>query len=543
MKLDRRQLNFAALAWALAPWSRSAAQSGTAPLPGAPRWQSNPFSLGVASGMPRPDSVVLWTRLLGNAGSSFEAENALSPGITLFVSYEIYSNSALTQLVQKGSVQTSAERAFSVHVTLNGLASGREYFYRFRCGNAVSPVGRTRTAPAPDAAPGRLRIALASCQHFEQGYYSAHRDIAAQDLDFVLFVGDYIYESSNPRFVVSAARRHAGRVPKTLDEYRARHAQYKSDVNLQAAHAAHPWALTWDDHEVCNDYANDQDPARTDPQEFLKRRAAAYRAYFEHMPLALGPDAAAGGQGMRIYDRMAWGQLADVWTLDCRQYRSYHACQNPLQGGGRQATGCAELADLQRSMLGQEQENWLTQGLKSSSTHKTGDWKIIAQSTQISSSGLDATGAAGSTDTSSGRSVNTDAWDGYPHARSRLLQTIADAKLADVVTLGGDVHRNVAAQLRLRPNDSKSPIVASELVCTSVTSHGGNPKTVERMLRSNPDIAYARTDERGYCLLTVTPQQMACDFRATQDAEQADAVLQTSQRYVVERGRAGVQKA
>ena len=530
--MNRRQLSFAALAWALAPWTRSAAQSGLrAQTLAAPRWQANPFSLGVASGMPRPDSVVLWTRLVTAKGSEKEAESALAAGFTVAVSYEIYSDAALTRLLRKGVVQTSAERGFSVHVPVNGLASGRTYFYRFISGNAVSPVGRTRTAPDAGAAPARLRIALASCQHFEQGYYAAHRDIAAQDLDFVLFVGDYIYESSNPRYVVGPARMHTGGVPKTLDEYRARHAQYKSDADLQAAHAAHPWVLTWDDHEVCNDYASDQDPAHSDPKVFLQRRAAAYRAYFEHMPLALGPGADSGGHSMRIYDRMAWGQLADLWTLDCRQYRSYQACQNPVRGGGRRVTGCDALDDPQRTMLGLAQEKWLAQGLGNA----TRDWKIIAQSTQISPAGLATTGSE--------RSISTDAWDGYPHARQRLLQTVVDARLQDVVTLGGDVHRNVAAQLRLQPNEASSPIVASELVCTSVTSRGGSVKTQEKMLRDNPDIAYARTDERGYALLTLTAQQMRCDFRAVPHTEQAAAVLRTSQRYVVERGLAGVKAA
>jgi alkaline phosphatase D len=529
--MNRRQLNFAALAWALAPWSRSAAQAGPAgQTSGTPRWQINPFSLGVASGMPRPDSVVLWTRLVTAKGAEKEAESTLTAASTVAVSYEIYSDAALTQLLRKGVVQTSADRAFSVHVPVNGLASGRTYFYRFISGNAVSPVGRTRTAPEAGATPDQLRIALASCQHFEQGHYVAHRDIAAQDLDFVLFVGDYIYESSNPRYVVGPARLHTGGVPKTLDEYRARHAQYKSDPDLQAAHAAHPWVLTWDDHEVCNDYARDQDPAHSDPKVFIQRRAAAYRAYFEHMPLALGPDADRGGHTMRIYDRMAWGQLADVWTLDCRQYRSYQACQEPMRGGSRRVTGCDELADPQRTMLGLAQEHWLAQGLGNAS----GDWKIIAQSTQVSPSGLATTG--------SGRSINADGWDGYPHARQRLLQTVVDARLTDVVTLGGDVHRNVAAQLRLQPNEANSPIVASELVCTSVTSHGGSLKTQEKMLRDNPDMAYARTDERGYALLSMTAQELRCDFRTTPHAEQADAFLRTSTSYVVERGRAGVQK-
>ena len=513
--MRRRDLNRAALWLALGAWAAPRALRAQA----APRWAGNPFTLGVASGQPRADSVVLWTRLAPES----EDESARSARPACAVRYEIFGDMALRQPVAQGEVVTDAERAHSVHVHLQGLAPQRDYWYRFSCGDAVSPVGHTRTAPAPDADVARLRLALASCQHYEQGFYAAHRDIARRELDVVLFVGDYIYEGSSP---ASALRSHGAPVPHTLAEYRTRHALYKRDADLQAAHAAHPWILTWDDHEVLNDYADDRGPGSNDPARFLRRRAAAYRAYFEHMPLALPPQ----GASMRIHDRFAWGRLAELWTLDCRQYRSHHACADPDNDAGRIVTSCAELADPARSMLGSAQESWLAQGLAAS----TRRWKLLGQSTQISSTG---------SNTAEGRSVWTDGWDGYPLARRRLLQGLLDGGVRDLLTLGGDVHRHVAADLRLQPNDPASPVLASEFTASSISSRGADLASMQRMQRHNPDVIHARGDERGWALIEVTAGAAHCEFRATPHPARADAELGTQARFAVEVGRAGVQRA
>ena len=521
-ELKRRDLLRMSLVLALQPWLQPLARAAGA----APRWRGNPFTLGVASGQPRPDGMVLWTRLV----PEFEGNPDPSQREMVMVSYEIYSDEALRQPVQRGQVTTGAGRAHSVHVDVRGLRPDRPYWYRFTSGDAVSPVGRTRTAPAADAPVQRLRLALASCQHYEQGWFVAHREIAQQDLDLVLFVGDYIYESSNPGHKVApGVREHTHGVPRTLDGYRQRYALYKSGPDLQAAHAAHPWVVTWDDHEVVNDYAGEQDARGTDTAVFLQRRAAAYQAYFEHMPVRLGPEP-AGSATMRIYDRIAWGQLADLWTLDCRQYRSPQACPDPLRGGGRMVLGCDTLVEPQRTMLGAAQERWLGEGLVASRRA----WKIVAQATQISPTGIDSP---------LGRTTYTDAWDGYPAARSRLLQTVSDAGLADVVTLGGDVHMNVAAQLRLQPNDERSPVLASEFVTTSISSRGMSETVLERIRAGNPDIVHARADERGYTRVEVTPQGVSAEFRTTAYPALADARLNTQARFAVARGRAGVQKA
>ena len=516
--MDRRQFNqhlqHSAIAMALSPWLTAVAEPAVQTRP----WQSNPFALGVASGRPRADSVVLWTRLIFNEEDRTTGKDALR------VQVDVFADAALKRRVQKTEVVTNEARGYSVHVHLQHLQPSTDYWYRFSQGDATSTVGHTRTAPALNADVQKLRIALTSCQHYEQGQYIAHTEIAKQQLDFVLFMGDYIYESSNPQYAI---RKHNGEEPKTLAQYRERYEQYKRDPHLQAAHAAHPWVLMWDDHEVVNDYANDMDRNYTDPQQFLLRRAAAYQAYFEHQPLLLGPDVNHPAN-MHLYDQLSWGKLADVWTLDCRQYRSAQACRDPVRGGGRMVMQCDELNDPARTMLGETQEKWITDGLSQSKRQ----WKLVAQATQISPTNVPAP---------VGRSYWNEAWDGYPEARKRLLQTVVNAKLNNVVTLGGDVHCNVAANLRLEPNNPQSPIVASEFVTTSITSRGLGDRPAALIRESNSDLLHYRSDERGYSLITVTPKEVRCDFRTTKFPAGSEAGLKTQASYVVKSGKAGPQ--
>lgn len=482
-----------------------------------------PFKLGVASGQPRPDRVAIWTRL---APAPMEPMGGLPPS-PVKLRWEVAADMAFATLVRHGEADALPEHAHSVHVEVTGLSPGREYFYRFTSGDAMSPVGRTRTAPAVDAEVARLRVALASCQHYEYGHYAVHREIAARDLDCVLFVGDYIYESNLSPLL--AVRRHEGPPPRSLDDYRRRHALYKLDADLRAAHAAHPWILTWDDHEVLNDYAADL-ASEQDRPAFLQRRIAAYKAYFEHLPFS--PSQLPQRQHMRVHERYSFGRLADLWALDGRQFRSNQACNGDERSGGRLLASqrCAQLGDASRSMFGIEQEHWLTQGL----TNSAGQWKLLAQGSQISPSGLD---------TPLGRTVYTDGWDGYPQARARLLRTLADARLSDVVCLGGDVHRHVAAPLRVVPNDSGSPAVASEFVTSSVTTRGLSEAANLALRMSNPDLLHARSDERGYALFDITPQRLHCEFRATAFPVASAARLHTQASFAVEAGHAGPQPA
>ena len=480
-----------------------------------------PFTLGVASGVPRPDGVVLWTRL---APRPREPRGGL-PNAPVAVRWEMAADDRFAQPLRSGEAIAVPEHAHSVHVEVPGLPPATPLHYRFIAGDHVSPVGRTRTAPAADADVRSLRIALASCQHYEQGAFAVHREIAARDFDFVLFVGDYIYESSNPRLRL---RPHEAGTPTTLDTYRARHATYKLDADLQAAHAAHPWVLTWDDHEVENDYADASSPSGWCAEDFLRRRAAAYKAYFEHLPIA--PAQRPSGPAMRLHDRVVWGQLAELWTLDGRQYRSPQACGLPPVGGGRVLSSwCEELGDASRSMLGAEQERWLAEGLAQSRR----GWQLVAQQTQLSASGID---------TPTGRHFYSDGWEGYPHARERLLRAIAEAHHTGAICLGGDVHRHVAAQLRAVPNDERSPVVASEFVATSLTTVGASDARMALIRRSNPDIAHGRSDERGYAAISLSRDEAVCDFRGTPFPVREGAVCTTQARYAVDRRRPGVHR-
>lgn len=483
------------------------------------RWSSDPFRLGVASGMPRPDSVVLWTRL---------APHPLWPdgGVevpAMPVQWELADDEHFTRVRRSGTVPTRADLAHSVHVEVTGLAPDRRYHYRFICGDAISPVGRTRTAPAPDAPASRLRLALASCQHYEQGLFGVHRHIAQHELDLVLFVGDYIYEST---FRGTRIREHEAGRPRTLEQYRARHAHYKTDPDLQAAHAAHPWVLTWDDHEVENDYANDDGAASgLDPQAFLAVRAAAYQAYFEHMPVSASM--APSGPHMRIHDRYDWGRLASIWTLDARQYRDPQACPDPARGGGRLLNWCAEASHPGRTLLGEPQERWLRDGLRDSQR----TWKLLGNNSQVAPAWVH---------TPVGHAVFSDWWDGYPAARERLMRFIAAHQVGNVLSLGGDVHRHGASQLRLHANQAESPIVASEFVTSSISSRGLPPSATRLLLDHNLDMVHARGDERGYAFVQVTPERVSCDFLATAHPVREEARLHRQARYVVEEGHPGV---
>lgn len=491
-----------------------------------------PFSLGVASGSPRPDGVVLWTRILP------DPLNAQSAGQLPFsVRWEIAEDEAFRQIAAKGQTTALPELAHSVHVETAGLRPDRWYWYRFMLGDAISPVGRTRTAPAPDAMPSALRFAFASCQHWEFGQYAAHRHIAAEAPDLVAFLGDYIYEWGPYEIAHPVAPRKRSNESFTLADYRARYAQYKSDPHLQASHLVAPWIVTWDDHEVANDYANDRDE-RLAPN-FLERRAAAYQAFYEHMPVRL-PALPSGAQRfahLRIHDRIDWGRLACFHVLDNRQYRSYHACQRPGRGGSDSVTsGCSERVDPARSLLGMEQETWLMDGFASSRA----EWNFIAQQTLMAQASQVPV-----TDEQDGRFWN-DGWDGYPEARLRLLEGIRKHKLANPVVISGDVHTFYAADLKadfFRKTGASNPVVATEFCSTSVTSSGRPQERIDRYVADNPHIKYGRGDRRGYALVEVTPERSAVRFQALDDVRTADSTRFTAASFLVENDRPGVKRA
>ncbi|HET7607196.1 MAG TPA: alkaline phosphatase D family protein, partial [Gammaproteobacteria bacterium] len=395
----------------------------------------DPFTLGLASGYPEPTGVVLWTRL---------APQPLVPGggmpaAPVAVDWEVGSDEALRSVVRRGTVQATPDSAHSVHVEVAGLTPARDYWYRFTSGGARSAVGRTRTAPASGTLPNRLTLAVACCQHFEQGHYAAYRAIAADAPDLVVHVGDYIYEGSGTKQV----RAHDAPECYTLDDYRQRYAIYKSDPHLKAAHAAGPWMLTTDDHEVANNYAGEHSQLFTPPEVFLRRRAAAYKAYYEHQPL---PRVMAPSEGrMRLYTSRAFGELAALHMLDGRQYRSPQACP-PLP-----LVACDELYGRERTMLGGEQEQWLRGALAASSAR----WNLLGQQTVLAH--FDQSG-------SDPRAYWADAWNGYPAARERLVATLLERPVANPVVFSGDIHAFLVNDVHAQALDNDSPIVAAELV-------------------------------------------------------------------------------
>ena len=494
------------------------------------------FALGVASGMPQPTRLVLWTRL---TGLDLPAHSA--------VRWTLAHDAACSRIAAQGMETADAGTAHSVHAEPGGLDPGRSYFYRFEALGQRSATGRTRTAPAADAL-STLRAAIASCQRWDHGQWAAWRHIAQQDLDLVLFLGDYIYEypssSASAKLVDGSSRSHDGPLLRTLDQYRARYAEYKSDPALQAAHAACPWLLVWDDHEVDNDYAGDRGSSLQGPA-LLRLRAAAYQAWWEHQPVPkamqpVGPD-------MRIYHRLDWGLLARIHALDDRQYRHPQACLPLLRRGGASVVNAADCPDLQdptRSLLGAAQERWLDAGWDS-----VRPWNLLAQQTLMARRSRQPATGPGSGSRSgpdTGRDTgrySTDGWDGYPSARQRLLASVAARQLGGVVALGGDVHAHHVADLKADFDDPASPVLASEVCGTSISSHGPAQSTLAGWMAHNPHLHYGRSDQRGHVLITLDTQQLQADLMAVQRPQDANSAVDLAARFVVQAGRPGPQRA
>jgi alkaline phosphatase D len=468
---------------------------------------ADPFGLGIASGDPLPTSVILWTRL-----------TVATKGQPVPMAWEVASDDAFTKIVSSGIVNAEAASAFAVHVDATKLPSDSWFFYRFKAGGYISPVGRTRTMPAEGAAVKSFTFAAASCQHFESGFYAAHRDIAEQKPDAVLFLGDYIYEyESQPidptKFVF---RSHNGPRPINLDQYRQRYARYKGDPQLQAAHAAAPWVCIWDDHEVENNYATNNSERGTTSDAFTAQRAAAYQAWWEHMPTRL----AQPKPGSTIYRGFSIGSLANVFMLDGRQFRTDQACNDKVLSAD---PPCAETFDEARTMLGAEQEKWLLDGLKASKS----TWDIIGNQTILSDITLN------------NAVLNYDQWDGYPAARKRLVDGIAAIGRTGTVVVTGDIHLAGVADVTTAQPDQGGRTVATEFVSTSISSTGNLPEGADKILGSFKTVKYAEAVKRGYTMHTVTPTQWTAVYRSVDDISRADSAVTTVATFTVAVGTPG----
>lgn len=480
-----------------------------------PRFADDPFQLGVASGDPTASGGVLWTRL---APRPLEPEGGMD-GLRTTVTWELADDEAFTKIVKKGTATAAPELSYSVHVNLEGLAPDRWYFYRFQSGGATSKIGRFRTAPA-DGALTPLALGVASCQHWEQGLFTALDHLSREELDLVTHLGDYIYEyAGNPKNV----RAHTGLEIRTVDDYRRRYAQYKSDPFLQAAHQRCPWVVTWDDHEVDNNYAGLMGENKMESVEQMRtRRAAAYQAWWEHQPVQV--PRVQSWADLSITRSINWGALARFWVLDTRQYRDDQACNDGTQ------LICDEARDPRRGLLGAAQEQWLVNGLGASRAK----WQVLAQ--QIMMAPYDAAAGADVR-------VSMDQWSGYPVARDRLLNEVAKRAPNRTVVLTGDIHTSWVNELRSDFSRPDKPVVAAEFVGTSISS-GGNggavtPQRLDAMKGENPHLKW-HENRRGYFTCTVTEKSWTTNFRSVAFVDKPDAPVATSSSWRVTNGQPGI---
>ncbi|ROT31365.1 alkaline phosphatase [Micromonospora sp. HM5-17] len=483
----------------------------------AERIADYPFRLGVASGDPEPDGVVLWTRLAPDALA--EDGRGGMPPRRYGVRWEVAEDEAMRRIVRSGIATATPELGHSVHVEVHGLRPGREYWYRFRAGGHDSPVGRTKTAPEPWSRSA-LSFAFASCQNFPNGHYVAYRHMAQQDLDLVLHLGDYIYEGGVDAKAgvrnMSLSPAHNAEI-LTLAQYRLRYSLYKSDPDLQAAHAAAPWAVTLDDHDVENNWAGERSTNGLSPENLLRRRAAAFRALYENQPLRASSLPRA--TDLRLYRTLRYGQLATFHVLDTRQYRDRQDLRRRT--------------DPQRSLLGFEQERWLLDQLGRS----TATWDVLAQQVMMMRR-IGRPGAGFET-------LDEDAWDGYEASRDRLLRGLVERRVANPVVLTGDVHANFAGNLKKNFDDPDSATVGVELVGTSISS-GGNGTDLDNTgrdyLAANPHLMF-HNKQRGYVRCQVTAEQWRADFLVADRVSTADGTVTVRKSFVVQAGRPGLQEA
>jgi alkaline phosphatase D len=475
----------------------------------------DPFQLGVASGEPAPDGFVLWTRLAPQP-----TEGGGMPREAVEVAWEVAEDEAMKNVVSKGRALATPQLAHSVHVEVAGLKPDRPYWYRFHAADATSPIGRARTAPPLDAVPERLRLAFASCQHYESGLWTAYEHMAKEDLDLVLHLGDYIYEQG-PSSRGEAVRKHSGPEITTLSDYRNRHAQYKTDKLLQAAHAMCPWLVVWDDHEVDNNYANDiSEQKEVSPEQLLLRRANAYQAYYEHMPL--GRRSLPRGPNMQLYRGVPYGRLIDFAMLDTRQYRT-----DQPNGDGRKPLS-AEALDPKATILGDKQEQWLMSRLLASEAA----WNVLGQ--QVMMARVDVRPGEG-------EEFPMDQWSGYDAGRKRLLRFLAERQIPNPVVLTGDIHSNWVNDLKIDFDKPDDATVASEFVGTSISSGGNGMAKTERtdkMLSENPFVRF-QNSERGYVSCTITPKEWRSDYQVVEFIDKPGAPLVTRASFVVESGTPG----
>ncbi len=504
----------------LADVSRTAALCAVVPniwrVTSRPRLADDPFTLGVASGDPTPTGGVLWTRL---APRPLEPDGGME-GIRVAVTWEVAEDDAFKKIIKTGRATAAPELSYSVHVDVDGLASDRWYWYRFSVGAATSAVGRLRTTPAAGVITP-LKFAFSSCQHWEQGYFTALDHMATEELDLVAFLGDYFYEYGGS---ATAVRKHVGLEIRTLDDYRRRYALYKGDAFLQAAHAARPWLVVWDDHEVDNNYAGLMSENGMESEEQVRaRRAAAYQAWWEHQPVRV--PRAKSWADLNITRSIEWGGLVRFWMMDTRQYRSDQAC-----GDGSKPVPCGEWADPSRTLMGDAQEKWLVDGIGASRAR----WQVLANQVMMGPYDSDPTDAV---------TVSMDQWSGYPVARDRLLKAIGERAPNRTVVITGDIHSNWVNELHTDFARPDRKTIAAEFVATSISSGGDGsatlPAAAKATMSGNPHIKW-HNRQRGYVTCAVDANTWNTEYRTVPYVTKPGAPIETPSKWRLTHGKPGI---
>jgi alkaline phosphatase D len=475
------------------------------------------FSLGVASGDPAPDGVVLWTRLARDpaAPDGGMTERAVD------VDWQVADDERFARVRASGRTRTGPQDGYAVHVEVEGLPAGGTFSYRFGALGRISRTGTTRTAPPPGALTP-LDIAVASCANYEHGYFTAYRHMAEEHPDLVLFLGDYFYEEAAGTYRAKSGNPRSYGAPEatTLEGYRHRYALHHADPDLQAAHAAAPWVSVFDDHEVQNNWAGAH--PETPQADFLARRAAAFRAWYENMPVRLAQR--PRGSAIQCFRRLGWGATATLHMLDTRQYRDVQV------GGGPAAS--AERTDPRRSITGGAQEQWLVDGFRRSRAR----WDVLGQ--QVFFSQLDLVPGPP-------RGFNGDAWDGYPVERDRIVASWQQARVRNAVVLSGDIHTHYVADIRAEHDDPSSPVVGTELVSSSITSEGdGSDHSAEvaGALARNPHLRYG-VARRGYVTARFSADRLDAAVRVVDRVSKPGAPVRTAATFTVADREPGLREA
>ncbi len=491
------------------PGTSTTSAPTTSPVPQV-ALSGDPFTLGVASGDPTTESVILWTRLAIDA-----LNGGGMPDEDIDVLWEVSTSDQFNDIIASGIATAEVRFGHSVHVDVP-LSSQEDFVnYRFKVGDYTSPVGRTRLA-AGAGSTSTLKIAAVSCQNYTDGFYNAYADLVEQQPDVVTFLGDYIYESGIGSLNATTVRLHNSDEPKDLVAYRNRYGLYKADPLLQAAHANCPWIITWDDHEVENNYANLSPQDAADTEGYAARRAAAYQAWWEHMPVRLDPPSS---ESFKIYRQFSWGDLINMLVVDSRQYRNDQACGDAVL---QTTPACDEALDTSRSMLGAEQEQWFSDNINDQSKV----WNVMANQTVMTDIRL---GAA---------ILNYDQWDGYAPDRNRILSDVVDQGVKNFVVLTGDIHLAGVGQLTTDANPTVA--MGAEFVSTSISSSGNISTDTEGLLIALPNIIDAEVSHRGYTLHTVTANDWTAEFRIVDNNLVEDSATSVWKTFKVTAGSPAV---